>query len=67
MKNDTYDSYLLKNIFVAQVATLAKAIKAEKKAQGISTTSPCYREAVIEIIQKRDHILALLDEIEEHY
>ncbi|MCW9710903.1 MULTISPECIES: hypothetical protein [Avibacterium] len=67
MKNDTYESHLLKNIFVAQVATLAKAIKAEKKAKGISTTSNCYREAMIEIIQQRDHILEMLDEIEEHY
>ena len=59
--------YLLQNIFVAQVATLAKSIKAEKKAKGISTTSDCYREAMIEIIQNRDKILSLLDEIQTHY
>ncbi len=62
-----YDGYLLQNIFVAQVATLAKAIKAEKLARGTQTTSNCYREAVIEIKQNRDKILALLDEIEDHY
>ncbi|WP_256856050.1 hypothetical protein [Rodentibacter ratti] len=38
-----YEDYLLRNIFVAQVATLAKAIKAEKLAQGTKTTSDCYR------------------------
>lgn len=37
--------------------------KAEKKAKGISTTSDCYREAIIEIKQNRGKILALLDEI----
>ena len=61
------NTYLLQNIFVAQVATLAKSIKAEKKAKGISTTSACYREAMIEIIQNRDKILSLLDEIQTHY
>jgi hypothetical protein len=61
------NTYLLQNIFVAQVATLAKSIKAEKKAKGISTTSDCYREAMIEIIQNRDKILSLLDEIQTHY
>ncbi|ANJ91351.1 hypothetical protein PMCN01_2136 [Pasteurella multocida subsp. multocida HB01] len=58
-----YNDYLLRNIFVAHVVTLAKAIKAEKKAKGISTTSDCYREAIIEIKQNRGKILALLDEI----
>lgn len=66
MSNHTTD-YLLQNIFVAQVATLAKTIKAEKLSQGIRTTSDCYREAVIEIKQNREKILALLDEIEAHY
>ena len=61
------NTYLLQNIFVAQVATLAKSIKAEKKAKGSSTTSDCYREAMIEIIQNRDKILSLLDEIQTHY
>lgn len=61
------NTYLLQNIFVAQVAALAKSIKAEKKAKGISTTSDCYREAMIEIIQNRDKILSLLDEIQTHY
>ena len=61
------NTYLLQNIFVAQVATLAKSIKAEKKAKGISTTSDCYREEMIEIIQNRDKILSLLDEIQTHY
>lgn len=61
------NTYLLQNIFVAQVATLAKSIKAEKKAKGISTTSDCYREAMIEIIQNRDKLLSLLDEIQTHY
>ena len=61
------NTYLLQNIFVAQVATLAKSIKAEKKAKGISTTSDCYREAMIEILQNRDKILSLLDEIQTHY
>lgn len=61
------NTYLLQNIFVAQVATLAKSIEAEKKAKGISTTSDCYREAMIEIIQNRDKILSLLDEIQTHY
>lgn len=62
-----YDEYLLRNIFVAQVATLAKAIKAEKFAKGTQTTSDCYREAIIEIKQNHEKILDLLDEIEAHY
>lgn len=62
-----YDDYLLRNIFVAQVATLARAIKAEKLAKGTTTTSDCYREAIIEIKQNREKILALLGEIEENY
>lgn len=62
-----YEDNLLRNIFVAQVATLAKAIKAEKLAQGTRTTSDCYQEAIIEIKRNREKILSLLDEIEAHY
>lgn len=62
-----YEDNLLRNIFVAQVATLAKAIKAEKLAQGTRTTSDFYREAIIEIKRNREKILSLLDEIEAHY
>ncbi len=62
-----YQDNLLRNIFVAQVATLAKAIKAEKLAQGTRTTSDCYREAIIEIKRNREKILSLLDEIQAHY
>lgn len=62
-----YEDNLLRNIFVAQVATLAKAIKAEKLAQGTRTTSDFYREAIIEIKRNREKILSLLDEIQAHY
>lgn len=65
MENQNTD--LLQHIFVAQVATLAHAIKAEKRAKGITTSSDCYREALIEIQQNRDKVFTLLEEIEKHY
>lgn len=65
MENQNID--LLQNLFVAQVATLAKAIKAEQRAKGISSSSDGYREALIEIQQNRDKVFTLLEEIEKHY
>ncbi|WP_133118696.1 hypothetical protein [Conservatibacter flavescens] len=47
---------LLETLLVAQIATLAKLIEAERKARGV-TGGDCYREAIQEINRNRDRIL----------
>ena len=53
---------VLENILVTQVLTLAKVIKAEKKAKGSSSTTYCIPEAVQYIKENRSEILALLQD-----
>ena len=51
---------LLKTLLTAQVLTLAKAIEAEKRQQGASSTSHYVPEAVRLIARERDSVLGLL-------
>ena len=53
---------VLENILVTQVLTLAKVIKAEKKAKGSSSTTYYIPEAVQYIKENRSEILALLQD-----
>lgn len=52
----------IKDLLTAQVLTLAKQLKDEKKARGTSTTSDCVPEAARLIRQKQAEVLRLLAE-----
>ena len=53
---------ILENILVTQVLTLAKIIKAEKKAKGSSSTTYYIPDAVEYVKENRSEILALLQD-----
>lgn len=48
---------LLEDVYCAQVLILGKQIKAEKLANGTSTTSDCTREALNLIRKQRQQLL----------
>jgi hypothetical protein len=49
---------MLKKLLTAQVLTLAKQLKTEKAAKGVTTTSDMVFEAISLINEKQDQILA---------
>lgn len=54
------DTQLLKNILAAQVLILAKQIKAEKKSNGVTSTSDFTNDAIRLIEQKKVKIYQTL-------
>lgn len=60
------DDRLIETIAVAQVLTLAKALKAEKEANGVRSDSNYIKDAV-RLIQKEAHsVLQILSQAQQH-
>lgn len=55
-----HEKDLLENILTAEVLILARAMKREKRDQGITTTSDFFDEAIAEIGQKKAKTLERL-------